>query len=415
MPFSLNVFANTAHSKQAMVVSAQHLASQVGLSILKQGGNAIDAAVAMGYALAVVYPAAGNLGGGGFMLIHLSSNKNIFINFRETAPAKISANLLLNAKGQSKITNAHIDAAKSKSAYLSVGVPGTVKGLNTALLLYGSLPLKTVMQPAINFAKNGFKLNQQDVKFLNYGLKSFHQSTNVGKIFLNNGKAYSAGETLKQINLAHSLELIANQGDYAFYQGAIAQKIATAMQKHGGVMTLSDLKRYNVDIEKPLVCHYQGYTIYTAAPPSGGGVTLCQVLNIVNAYPLTKLGLYNATAIHDNIEAMRYAFADRKQYLGDPDFVNMPISYLLSAKYANSIRQKIKPKTAGHSASIQFFKNNEKPETTSYAVVDSKGNAVSVTYTLNGYYGARIIAGNTGFFLNNELDLLRLRVSLQRF
>lgn len=404
--FSSTVFSAylpPAQGKDAMVVSAQHEATRVGIQILKKGGNAIDAAVAIGYALAVVHPCCGNIGGGGFMLIHRSNGENIFINFREKAPAHISGKDFF-----------HADKTPNKKAvmygYLPIGIPGTVMGLNLVLKHYGTLSLKQVMRPAINLAKKGYILERGDIRFLNYGDPFFRQQTNVAKIFLNHGQPYRAGERLKQPQLAKTLESMSKKGSRIFYHGWIAKAIVGASQKNGGVLTLKDFANYTAEIRKPIRCQYRGFTVLTAAPPSSG-VTVCEILNIVSGYPLSKLGYHSAATAHDNIEAMRYAFADRNYYLGDPDFVKNPIQKLLSQSHAEKIRSKILPNKAGDSKdiNIKIASAREKANTTHYSVIDRYGNAVSVTVTLNGFFGGKIIAGNTGFFLNNELDDFTLK------
>lgn len=391
-------FLPPAQSTSGMVVTDQHLATQVGVNILKQGGNAIDAAVAIGYALAVVQPCCGNIGGGGFMLIHRKNAENIFINFREQAPAAISPKLFFNKQGK-------LDSKKSLYGYLAVGVPGTVMGLNQALKKYGTMPLKTVMAPAIVLAEKGFVLSKSGANFLKLKQKHIREQKNVAAIFLNNNQPYKAGELLRQENLANSLKLIANQGTQVFYHGSIAKKIVAASQAHGGVLSLKDFANYHISITKPVGCFYRGYEIITAPPP-GSGAVICEMLNILKGYPLKQLGFHSAAAVHYNIEAMRYAFADRNRLLGDPDFIKIPLKKLLSEAYAAKIRLHIKPNKAGDSRALglQPNKNGEKMQTTHYSVMDKLGNAVSVTYTINGYFGSFVIAGDTGFLLNNELD-----------
>lgn len=403
---SLSSFAASpapAEAKQAMVVSTQHLATQVGLSVLKRGGNAVDAAVAIGYALAVVEPCCGNIGGGGFMLIHQANGESHFIDFRETAPLGIHQSLYK--------TNGTLDSKKIRKGYLAVGVPGTVMGLNYALQHYGTMTLKHVIQPAIHLAQQGFVLNSGDVRLLTKATNRFLKEPNVEKIFLKNGKPYKVGEVLKQKNLANTLKTIEKKGDAGFYDSWIAKAIVEASKQHGGALTLRDFKAYKTHERQPIVCHYRGYNIITAPPPSSGGITLCEMLNVLSAYPLTELGFHSAASTHYIAEAMRYAYADRNQYLGDPDFVNIPQQKLLSQKHSENIQSQITPNKASSSKNIGFIKThtNEKMETTSYAVVDKYGNAVEVTYTINGYFGADVIAGKTGFFLNNEMDDFSLK------
>lgn len=377
------------------VVSAQPLASKVGLNILQAGGNAVDAAVAMGYALAVVYPCCGNLGGGGFMLIHLNNGINTVIDFRETAPSAITPQLFLNKQGQ-------LQAKLTQKSYLSVGVPGTVMGLNTALHKYGSLPLNRVIKPAITLAEQGFILNQADIKLLQQNTDDFKRQANVAAIFLNHGQAFHPGDRLIQLQLANTLKLISQQGSQIFYHGSIADSIIAASKMHRGVLQKKDFTAYHA-LEKPVLhCSYHGYQIITVPPPSSG-VTVCEILKIVDSYPLATWGYHSAQTIRHNVEAMRYAFIDRNQRLGDPDFVTNPIDELLSDKHIELIRKQIQssqPNTKVTSPQP----NLEGAHTTHYAVVDAAGNAVAVTYTINSFFGSGFIANDTGFFLNNDLD-----------
>ncbi len=406
--FTTAAFLPPVASDLAMVSSAQYLATEVGVDILREGGNAIDAAVAVGYALAVVHPCCGNLGGGGFMLIHLTTGKNIFINFREKAPQAITSKDFFDKRGH--------PTTSSWTGYLSVGVPGTVMGLNTALKEYGTMTLKQVMAPAIHLAKQGFILNRADVKLLHENTNEFEKNPTVAAIFLKNGKPYEMGDRLIQPQLAWTLSLISRKGSTAFYEGPIAKAIVQASEENHGVLSLWDFSHYSVKIMDPIECHYRGYQVITSPPPASG-VTVCEILNIVGGYPLESEGFHSAQSVHDNVEAMRYAFADRNQFLGDPDFVKTPINKLLSLDHAKKIRAQISPNKAGNSAKIGILKgeSNEKQNTTAYQVIDNKGNAVSVTYTINGYFGSNQIAPGTGFFLNNELDDFTLRVGLPNF
>ncbi len=377
---SFNALATTpVTAKHGMVVSESEIASKVGVAILQKGGNAIDAAVAVGYALAVLNPCCGNIGGGGFMTIHFANGKTTFLNFREKAPLKAKRNMFLDAKG-------NVIPDKSTLGYLAVAVPGTVLGLETALKKYGTLPRETVMAPAIQLAEKGYVLTDYAVKLINESRNDFQKQPNIAAIFLKNNQA---GNTLIQTDLANTLKLIAKKGANAFYKGSIAQTIVTASQAHGGILTLRDFQNYTVEELTPIKCQYRDYTIFSAPPPSSGGVTLCETLNILEGYPLNYLGYHSVQSVHFIVEALRHSFADRNNKLGDPNFVKNPVSELTSKDYAKKIRGKI---------------SNEKMETTHYSIVDQKGNAVSVTYTLNGYFGAKVIAGNTGFFLNDEMD-----------
>lgn len=390
--------AEPATGEHAMVATAQHLATDVGVDILKQGGNAVDAAVAIGFAEAVVHPCCGNLGGGGFMTLHLEDGKNVFLDFRETAPAKATADMFQNDQGE-------VVEGRSTDTYLGTGVPGTVMGLHAALKKYGTMSLQQVMAPAIKLARDGFVLQQGDVDILDKRIEDFARHDNVAAIFLNDGKPWQAGETLVQPQLAKTLELISRQGVDAFYKGPIAKAIVKASKAHGGILTLDDFADYQVRWDKPVTCNYRGYHIVSAPPPSSGGVVMCQILEMAEPWPLHQWGYASTRHVHYMAEAERRAFADRNTYLGDPDFVDNPIDELLSPVHIDKMRKSIQTGRATPSADITGSLgapggNN----TTSYAVVDEKGNAVSVTYTINYLFGNGLIAGDTGFFLNNEMD-----------
>lgn len=384
----------TAKAPHGMAVSAQHYATQIGTDVLKQGGNAIDAAVAMGYALAVVHPCCGNIGGGGFMVIHFANGKNIFVNFREQAPANIKANMII-----------HNQRANNKEAYQTIGIPGTVLGLNTVLQKYGTRPLDQLIQPAIDLAKNGYTLTDGDLHFLHHETNAFKTQPNVTAVFLKQGQPFHVGDRLIQKNLAQTLQLIAQQGTNVFYHGIIADKIIAASQQYGGVLTKKDFAEYRITFSEPLICHYHGYQIITSPPPSSGGITLCEILNIVSTYPLQRWDYRSLQAVQTNVEAMRYAYADKERYIGDPNFYQVPTKALLSDQHAADIRQKIIPNIAGNSALINFAQSSkEKMNTTAFTVADKFGNVVAVTYTINDFFGARVIASDTGFFLNNEMQ-----------
>ncbi|HET7267324.1 MAG TPA: gamma-glutamyltransferase [Oleiagrimonas sp.] len=390
--------AEPVTAKHAMVVTVQHLATNVGVNILKQGGNAIDAAVAIGYAEAVVQPCCGNIGGGGFMTIHLANGKNVFLNFREKAPLKATTDMYQDASG-------HVVKGRSTGTYLGVGVPGTVMGLNTALEKYGTMSLKQVMQPAINLARKGYILKPGDVRILHERTREFAKHPNVAAIFLNHGKPWQAGERLVQKQLAHTLQLIADHGTKAFYEGPIAKAVVKASNAHGGILSMQDFAQYTVAWQKPIRCSYRGYTILSAPPPSSGGTTICEILGIIQPYPFTKWGYGSVPAVHYLAEAERRAFADRNTYLGDPAFVHNPIDKLLAPAHLAKLRATIKPHKATPSSQIDgSLGSPEGNNTTHYSVVDAKGNAVAVTYTINYLFGIAQIAGDTGFFLNNEMD-----------
>ncbi len=397
-PSAEAVYPPPVSASHGMVVTAQHLATRVGVNILKQGGNAVDAAVAVGYALAVVHPCCGNIGGGGFMLIHLASGRNVFLNFREKAPLKATPDMYLDAKG-------HVIPGASTRSYQAIGVPGTVMGLDAALKKYGTMTRQQVMAPAIRLAKEGFILRPGDVHILDLRAADFRKQPNVAAIFLNHGKPYRAGQRLVQKKLAHTLSLISKQGSQAFYDGPIARAVVKASQSHGGILSLKDFRGYTVEWEKPVNCDYRGYTIYSSPPPSSGGTTICEILNILDGYPMGFLGFHSARSVHYLVEAMRHAYVDRNTKLGDPDFVHNPLKKLLSAKYAAHIRAQIPPYRATPSSTLGPKKLlQEGNNTTQYSIVDAKGNAVAVTYTLNYWFGTGKIAGDTGFFLNDEMD-----------
>lgn len=386
-------------AKKGMVVSSQHLASQIGADILKSGGNAIDAAVAVGYAQAVVNPCCGNIGGGGFMTIHLADGKDLFINFRETAPAAASADMYLDKDGK-------LIKDASLYGYLASGVPGTVKGLDYALEKYGTMSRQQVMAPAIKLAREGFTLTRADTDVLDTTTERFKQDPEVARIFLKpDGSAFQPGDLLVQTDLANTLEKIAQNGPSAFYEGEIPKIVEEASKKNGGILTAKDFADFTITDTAPVSCAYRGYQFISAPPPSSGGVTICQTLNILEGYDLKEMGFNSADYIHTLTEAMRHAYMDRNTFLGDPEFVDNPTEKLLSKAYAEELRKEIKPNQATPSTQVQpGIGPHEKPETTHYSVVDEKGNAVSTTYTINGRFGSVVIPPGTGFFLNDEMD-----------
>lgn len=386
-------------AKNGMVVTSQYLASQVGVDILKMGGNAIDAAVAVGYAQAVVNPCCGNIGGGGFMTVHLADGKDTFINFRETAPAAASANMYLDADG-------NVKKGASLYGYLAAGVPGTVLGMDTVQKEYGKLTRQQVMAPAIKLARQGFVLTRADTDILDTTVKRFKEDPEAARIFLRkDGSALQPGDKLVQTDLANTLESISRHGPDAFYKGKIPAAVEAASKKGGGILTAADFANYKVTEDTPITCSYRGYKFVSAPPPSSGGVTLCEILNIVEGYDLKSMGFNSAASIHILTEAMRHAYMDRNTYLGDPEFVKNPIDRLVSKSYAEEIRKKIEADKATPSTAVQpGMEPHEKPETTHYSIVDNMGNAVSTTYTVNGRFGSVVIAPGTGFFLNDEMD-----------
>ena len=385
-------------AKNGMVVTSQHLASKVGVDILKMGGNAVDAAVAVGYAQAVVNPCCGNIGGGGFMTIHLADGRDVFLNFREKAPNASSADMYLDSAGN-VIKNA------SLQGYLAAGVPGTVLGLDTALQKYGKLSRAQVMKPAIKLAREGFILNRGDTDILDTTVELIKKDPEAARIFLRkDGTPLQPGDRLVQKDLARTLEAIAKRGPDAFYKGKIPQAVEAAAKMGGGILTAADFADYTISESKPVTCDYRGYVFHSAPPPSSGGTTMCQILNTLEGYDLKGMGFNSAGTVHVMAEAMRHAFMDRNTFLGDPAFVKNPLDRLLSKEYAAAIREKITDK-ATPSSEVQPGKApHESTETTHYSIVDKDGNAVSTTYTVNGRFGAVVIAPGTGFFLNNEMD-----------
>jgi gamma-glutamyltranspeptidase/glutathione hydrolase len=387
-----------AHS--GMVVAQESRAARIGIEILDRGGNAVDAAVAVGFALAVTYPRAGNLGGGGFMVIHLAKdNRDVAIDYRETAPAAATPTMFLDAKGNP-------DPKKSRDSGLAVGVPGTVAGLALAREKYGSgkLSLADLITPAIRLASQGFPVEDDTADSLPRAKERLARWPSSAAIFLTGGQPPSEGDRLLQFDLADTLRAIAQDGPRAFYQGSIAGEIADAVVKAGGIMTKDDLANYHA-LKRPVVRGtYRGYDIVSMPPPSSGGVALIEMLNILEGYDLAKLGR-GEQSLHDLIEAMKRAYADRAVFMGDPDAVKMPIAGLLSKKYAAALRASIGDK-ATPAADIHAGKpaDFEGQNTTHFSVIDRDGNAVSNTYTLNFSYGLGLVADGTGVLLNNELD-----------
>jgi gamma-glutamyltranspeptidase / glutathione hydrolase len=401
------------HAPHAIVVSIDELASKAGVEVMRQGGNAIDAAVATGFALAVVYPQAGNLGGGGFMLLRMADGKTHFIDFREEAPAAATAAMYLDAQGNV------IDGA-SEYGYKAIGVPGSVAGLVYAEKKYGKLTLPRVMAPAIRLARDGFALQWQEARDLREDshLAEFPESR---RIFQRNGNYYKQSEIFRQPDLARTLERIAKNPD-DFYRGAIAQELAASVRKGGGLITAEDLARYQVKEREPLRGTYRGYEVISAPPPSSGGTVLIETLNILEGYDLAKAGSRSAESVHLTTEAFRRAFFDRAEFLGDPDFSKLPIAQLTDKKYAAAWRATITLDRATSSKDLQrptIFSElaqasdarqaapvapRESPHTTHYSVVDAAGNAVAVTTTINDWFGSRVTATGLGFLLNDEMD-----------
>jgi gamma-glutamyltranspeptidase / glutathione hydrolase len=397
------------HAQKAMVASSHALASQAGIDVMKAGGNAVDAAIAISFALAVVRPQAGNIGGGGFMLVRTASDEDHFLDFREKAPAASSRDMYLDAQG-----NVIKDAGTL--GYRSVAVPGSVAGMVYARKKWAKLPLKQLMAPAIRLAREGFALAYEDVlDFKDAGLSRFSASL---RIFQRGGRFYQQGEIFKQPELARTLERVAADPD-SFYRGALAREFAAFMQKQGGLITEQDLADYQVKEREPVRGTYRGYQIISAPPPSSGGIALIEVLNMLEGWELSRLGSRSADSMHLTAEAFRRAMFDRADFLGDPDFTAIPVAQLTDKKYAAAWRESIHPEKASSSRELErpvgkfgeldqaaglrvpFY---ESSNTTHYSVVDGDGNAVSVTTTLNDTLGSKVTVEGLGFLLNNEMD-----------
>ena len=385
-------------AENGMVVAAQHLATRVGVEVLKRGGNAVDAAVAVGYALAVAYPAAGNLGGGGFMTIQFADGRKTFLDFRETAPKGATADMYLDKDG-------NVIKGLSTKGHLAVGVPGSVAGMEYAREKYGTMKRADLIAPALQLAEDGFVLDQGDIEMLHSATNDFREDPASAAIFLNNGKPFQVGERLTQHELAETLREISKRGTDGFYKGWVGAAIVASSQAGKGLLTQEDLDNYRVRELAPVECDYRGYHVVSAPPPSSGGVVICEVLNILEGYPLRELGYHSAQAVHYQIEAMRHAYVDRNSYLGDPDFVKNPLAHLLDKNYAAKIRAAIDPARAAVSKDLKpGVPPHEGSNTTHYSIADKDGNAVSVTYTLNDWFGAKVTAAKTGVLLNDEMD-----------
>ncbi|MGA2743775.1 MAG: gamma-glutamyltransferase [Candidatus Sulfotelmatobacter sp.] len=398
-------------AEHAIVVSVHELASRAGVEIMQAGGNAVDAAVATGFALAVVHPPAGNIGGGGFMLIRMADGRTHFLDYREKAPAAATRDMYLDTQG-----NVIPDA--SEIGYKSIGVPGSVAGMVYAERKYGKLTLQQVMAPAIRLARDGYALTWGEAAdFHDRFLAEFPESH---RVFQRNGDYYKPGEVFRQPDLARTLERIAAKPD-DFYRGSLARELAAAMQKGGGLMTADDLAHYEVKEREPVRGTYRGFEIISAPPPSSGGTVLIESLNILEGYDLAKMGDRSAQSIHYTVEAFRRAFFDRAEFMGDPDFSKIPVAQLIDKKYAAAWRETIDPTHASASQELRrpaIFNELEQyaaahppvttsPEsnhTTHYSVMDSEGNAVAVTTTINDWFGSRVTADGLGFLMNDEMD-----------
>ena len=393
--FAVQPSVKSAVYLHGAVSCAHPLAAQAGADILRKGGNAFDAAIATQLALAVVYPFAGNIGGGGFMTAQDKDGKIIALDFRETAPAKASRDMYLDKNGKA-------DTHLSQDGHLSVGVPGSVKGI-FAMLLYAKLPFKELINPAIALAENGFILTDREAQSLNAFRKDF-EKYNAGKIAFVKNDLWKAGDTLVQTDLANTLKRIRDKGLKDFYEGKTAQLIVKEMQRGNGLISLDDLKNYRAKQRKALEFDYRGYHIISFPPPSSGGLLLAQMLKMVQPFSLKEMGFHSAATIHLMTEAERRAYADRAKYMGDPDFWKVPDSALLNEKYLRERMKDFNPDKASSGNDITAGNLYESNETTHLCVADDEGNLVSVTTTLNGAYGSRVVVQGAGFLLNDEMD-----------
>ena len=389
-------------AEKGVTVSQEAIASQVGTDILAAGGNAVDAAVATAFALAVTLPRAGNIGGGGFMLVHLAEeNKTIAIDYREMAPAAASRNMFIDAEGD-------VDRVKARHSVHSSGVPGTVAGMIYALENYGTMSLKQVMQPAIDLAEKGFPVSRSLASSLvRYSDYLGRDPASTGYFYTADGAFYQAGELFVQKDLAATLKRISNKGRDGFYSGKTADLLIAKMRSNGGIISYQDLLNYKVVERQPVCGDYRSNRVCAMPPPSSGGVHLIQMLNILEGWNLNALGHNSAAYLHRLVESMRRAYADRSLHLGDPDFYAVPAEQLMDKKYAAQLRNQIDPGKSSRSVNIQPAPTkviNESPETTHYATWDRWGNVVSNTYTINFSYGSGISVAGAGFLLNNEMD-----------
>ena len=389
-------------SKNGMVVTASSYASKVGIEILKKGGNAIDASVAVGFAFAVTYPYAGNIGGGGFMVIHLADGKNTTIDFREKAPLSAYKDMYLNEAGE-------FVPELSQTGTTSAGVPGSVAGLIYALEKYGTLSLSEVIQPAIDLAKNGWKLEERDSRLFNNSIALFEKYPSTRKIFMRDSTTYKEGELFVQKDLAQTLEQIKEKGIDGFYKGNVAELLVKQVKTLGGCITLEDLEKYKPLEREPIIGNYRGYKVVSMPPPSSGGIALVELLNVLENYNLAEENWGSSEYIHYLVEAMKYVYADRTYHLGDADFYPVPKEQLISKNYAKTIFNKIDeakniavPST--EIKELDAVSIHESTETTHYSVYDSYGNAVSTTTTINSAFGSGIVVDGAGFLLNNEMD-----------
>ena len=386
--------------EKAMVVSAHPLASEVGVNILRQGGNAIDAAIAVQFALAVTYPAAGNIGGGGFMVIRMADGQTRTLDFREKAPLAATTDMYLD-KDKNVIDRLSIDG------HLAVGVPGTVDGMIKAFDEYSALnDFKKLVQPSVDLANKGFLISEREAKNLNGNKEKFIKLNTANPVFVKEDKPWEKDDILVQKDLGRTLELIRDKGEAGFYEGEVADKLVAEMKAGGGIITHEDLKKYDAKWRDPLIGKYKNYEVISMAPPSSGGIALLQMLTMVEKYPLKEWGFHNPKSIHLMAEAKRRAFADRATHLGDMDYFDVPMEELLDKKYLTSRMTSFNPDQATNSDDILAgeFAIKESDQTTHYSIIDAEGNAVSVTTTLNTGYGSKVVVNGGGYLLNNEMD-----------
>jgi gamma-glutamyltranspeptidase/glutathione hydrolase len=404
-PAPIAAEVSPSRARNGMVASQNFLATQAGVEVLWDGGNAVDAAVATAFALAVTHPAAGNLGGGGFLLHRLASGQAVCVDFRETAPTGSSPDMFL--------VNGLYDPERHHEGHRAVGVPGTVAGLHMAWKARGKLPWRRLVDPAILLARDGFMVTDGLARSLEAVLPRMQKHQASVQQFSRNGVPYEMGDVLKQPDLARTLERIASRGPAGFYEGQTAELIEREMRRGGGLITRADLKAYRAVVREPLRGTYRGYDVLSAPPPSSGGTALLQMLNLLEGYDLRGAGFGSADAVHLTAEAMRRAYADRARYLGDPGFnPDMPIARLISKDYAERLRRGIRPDRASVSSPTAFEWPAESAETTHLSVVDADHNVVSLTYTLEDNYGSKIVVPGAGFLLNNEMGDFNARPGL---
>ena len=382
----------------AMVVTAQPLASQVGVDIIRKGGNAVDAAIAVQFALSVVFPAAGNIGGGGFMVVRMKDGSSSSLDYREKAPALATTNMYLDKDG-------NVIEGLSTDGHLASGVPGSVDGMIEAHKKFGSRPWAELVQPAIDLAMNGFTISEREATWLNELQKDLEKYNSIKPDFLMR-ENWKAGDSIRWIDMGHTLERIRDQGRAGFYEGKTAEDIVAEMKRGKGLISIEDLKNYHSVWRDPIVANYKGYKVISMPPSSSGGICVIQLLKSIEPYPIKDWGFNTPKTIHHMVEAERRVFADRSKYLGDPDFFKVPVAQLIDDQYIDARMSSFNPDKATPSTEVQpgTIQGYESAETTHFSIVDTQGNAVAVTTTLNGWFGSNVVVAGSGFFLNNEMD-----------